>query len=308
MVYLLLIDLFPYYYRQDGETYHIMTCQCLSVSKGNHIVEIDTKKFAKFSDALIKASSKQTSKRRGNNTDMYVIGATTGAAQYPKMYCWENDMLKSHMLLRPNVCSRPGMPGNLIQEEHSWFWFLVRRIEDVTLNFLGKLANQFPYYDEVLSDLLFVKNNFPEELTICGTCFTQQILLLVAMGVPWKEIIPHFDVNDLFGAVLLIGKVKRGSNFVFYGETKCHNHEDPSKSSKTTEVLSLPFANGLLVIGPFDKLLHSISTWDGTVYFLNLHTSRSTVNYVKQYGWNAYYKFAKDGFPQGDRHYLNFDL
>lgn len=228
---------------------------------------------------------------------MTMIGSTKGRSRHPKLisYNKKKNKLEKHMLWRPCKGSRPGNKGFEIQRDDEFFQRLVKVISDKTLKVVKALAQEYDYYKEVLEDILFVKNRFPEELKVCNSIFTQQIILRILNKTDIRAIFKHYDKNDLYGAVYLQGITTTGGEFQFYNNVKWTEE----KNIKANMVHSMPFEAGLLIIGPYDKVLHSVSEWDGEIVFLNLHISRDVIRGVRTYGWKAYAKYASLGFPSG---------
>lgn len=261
--------------------------------------ELDYENFKSFAKRVVRVSDKVRSEKRGSNIQMSMLGATSSVSATPKIvYKNEhNQIIDNEMMLRPCAGFRTGSKGHKLQDTQ-WYHKLVTYISQITLKFVKAMSRTQPYYKDVLEKLLYIRNVFPKELRICNSIFTQQIMLTVKNGRMLKEFFPHFDINDIFGAVLVIGLTSYGGDFIFFGETK-YKHNPKKKDLPISPVKTIPFENGMIVIGPFDKILHSISQWDGELFFLNLHSSRDVCAHAKKFGWIAYDKYAAMGFPKG---------
>lgn len=257
---------------------------------------IHTNGFLQWILDIINAADQVNSNVRGP-AQMYMIGSTKGRSRHPMLISKnkKTNELEKHMLWRPCKGSRPGHKGFEIQKTDQFFSRLVKVISDKTLKVVQALAQEYDYYKEVLEDILFVQHRFPEELKVCNSIFTQQIVLRIMKKGDIRAIFKHYDKNDLYGAVYLQGLTKTGGDFQFYDNVKWTKE----KNIKANLVHSIPFEAGLLVIGPYDKVLHSVSEWDGEIVFLNLHLSRDVIHGVRTHGWKAYAKYASLGFPSG---------
>lgn len=287
--------------------YHVLVENLSNVDHLQESGNLEYKRFRKFAKKLKRSSAVVSSGRRGNNIAMHMIGATVGTTATPKMLVKDSstNQEKEEKMLRPNVPARIGNKGQKIQQD-DWYSKLVTHISDVTLDYVERLSRTKPYYKNLLLKLLYVKNNFPPELRICNSIFTSQILLTAKDIQAIMEMYPHFDLNDIIGAVLIIGRTLQGGEFHFYKESKYLHKRDKDKVN-LEPVFTIPFSSGTLVIAPFDRILHAISKWDGELFFLNLHTSRDVVEHPHKFGWKAYNTYASMGFPQGFFKIPNYD-
>lgn len=292
----------------DGDKYHFLVTNIFKDEYFRTCGELHYHKFKSFAQRLVSVSDKIKSGKRGSNIQMGMLGATCSVSATPKIiYRNEKDeLLDKDMMLRPCVRFKPGAKGHQLLHDTEWYIKLVNYISDLTLQFVKDLSRTQPQYKEVLTKLLYIHNVFPETLRICNSIFTQQIILTVKDARLLKVFFPHFDENDIIGAVLIIGLTRSGGDFLFFSETK-YKHDPKKKDLPISAVKTIPFETGIIVIGPFDKILHTISQWEGELFFLNLHSSRDVVDNAKKFGWNAYNKYAARGFPKGYYKINNFD-
>lgn len=229
---------------------------------------------------------------------MYILGSTIGSSRSPRLKTGvdKNGTELFTMLPRRVVHCRKGEKGYTYMNQ-LWYLRLVRQIGEIVRKYVHHLSTLYDSYKQMWEDICYVDEYLPSELKIGESPFTQAILFRNKDGTNYVH--GHFDPGDIVTAILAFGWIKSGGETNYFSDSALPKERNDKKLNK---VHSVPFKNGLLQIGSYDSILHSVSKWEGDLYFLNLHTSRKLV-YSYRDNKNirkAYRRFKKDGFPRGE--------
>lgn len=252
-----------------------------------------------FFHQTMRASAQPTStSTRGKSNNMYIIGSTIGASRSPRLKTGVDKHGKElfTMLPRPVVQCRDGQEGHKYMTQ-LWYLRLVRQIGNIVRRYVHHLSKLYDEYKQIWNDICYVDEYLPSEFKLGDSPFTQAIFFRNKDGT--NSVPAHFDPGDIVTAILAFGWLKSGGETNYFSE--CVLPKDINEE-KLKKVHSVPFKNGLLQIGSYDDILHSVSKWEGELYFLNLHTNRKLV-YSYRDNKNirkACRQFKKDGFPTGE--------
>ena len=181
---------------------------------------------------------------------MYQYGGTIGPSKYPTFKLDKNSN-KKQMLPRPVVKSRPFQLGHSILTKCNWLIDFVQHVERLTLNYLLEHKSQLTV--SVLDHVQFCKEYVHPSLRICGTFFTQMILV-GCFKHNHGSIPPHKDDDDHITALVSLGHMNslKGGD-TFYAEEL----SDGTLCIKKR----VPYKHGNVQIGLYDHVKHGASDW-----------------------------------------------
>ena len=234
---------------------------------------------------ISKGGSTMKTKVRGVRMHMY--GGTIGRSQYPKYI----DGLKSKMLPRPVVNSRPGNKGYALMKNTKWLYELTQDVSKMCIHHL--VLQDTKESRNILSLIKLCLHLIPSCLRICDTFFTQMALIgdLSNEG----KMPGHMDKDDYICAVLTLGDNSLIGGSTFYNGIK-------DKFGKYM-VHQTEFQHGRIQIGAFDNIIHGVNDWNsGSRGSINFNFKKNLLQHFIKNG-NIYYNpYVLDGYPS--KHYV----
>lgn len=215
---------------------------------------------------------------------MYCYGSTITATQYPKFI---KDG-KHCILPRPYEKSKPGKPGHILLHTR-WFSDLCEAMEDIVLSFLAVSHPNINEAKLLLEKIKLAKTYIPKELRISNTFFTH--MTFMGNMNNGDEIPLHFDEKDTITALFHFGSVSSG------GCTEYFNGISVKEAGSLKQ--SIPFENGRVQVGCFNKVLHKATKFSGSRFCLNFNLKQSVLDHFLKEESYFFDQYKLHGFPQG---------
>ena len=228
------------------------------------------------------AKQKVENKRRGITN--YLMGCTMfGGNTGPKHI---NPLKENKESMIPRFY-KTSYPGSRVANylNNSYFRELVLSLSELTERLL---YSQLVYYQllgddrdleyiqllqQQLDTIQFVKEHIPSELRVCGSIFTQGVVVGDATSTNKNGIHPHLDSNDVLSCVITLGNVDEGGSTVFYSGL--------TEKKKGTIKKIVPFQHGRIQIGNFSQVVHAVTTWKNNRVTLNFNIKKDIVKHFR---------------------------
>jgi len=243
---------------------------------------------------MAKTFSKIARKNK-RNISMYCAGSTMGAARYP-FYRSLNGTKK--MLPRPFRTSLPNNTADLHLKKPE-IYDIFQDIEDLALHFIYYIIPNGPQKKQLIQGIHDSKKLVPRELRICDTFFTQMSMIGdMTFEEGSQDITPHIDKDDLFTAIVHLGKPISGGELLIYSGTSSKNIGNLLKRNK--------FVNGNIHMGSFTNVVHAVSSWKGIRGAFSLNLKSPIVEFFKDdLKHSLYTSYARMGFPSDNLFMVN---
>ena len=231
---------------------------------------------------LVKMVPSMTTPKR--KLKMYIFGSTIGPSRSPK-YCHKNNIEHQKMLPRPMSYCKPGSKAwNYMNQP--WFCSLVKDMEMFTMQHVTKFASNCSNMNLILRRIKYIEDNIPSSLRICGTIFTQMVL--VGENNISSDMPLHLDKQDLLSCILTLGDVKSGGATQYYSGDKVNNNNKL--------LHEIEFVHGRIQIGQYDKIVHGVQSWIGTRLTVNLNIKIPLIQHFEMEGSSFYDKYVSSGY------------
>ena len=272
-------------------TYQFTTVLLTSTIKWSYCQSFDTKNVNITYRLLCAGGSRIVTKVR--KLPMFQYGGTVGPARYP-MFSTKDNLKKLHMLPRPVVKSRPGQIGWKIMKTCTWLNDLCKDIEMLVIESLT--AQKTQKSESILKHINYSKAMLPPCLRICNTFFTQMIMVGSSHTIN-GDIPLHLDKDDHITALLSLGS----SHIEDGGETLYIETSIDVGLLNITKCI--PFKNGNLQFGTYDKVLHGARRWSNEMRgVINFSLQKKLLHHFYTYGSEPYQHYMDANYPSGSFH------
>ena len=226
---------------------------------------------------------------------MFCAGSTMGAARYP-FYRANNGSRK--MLPRPFRSSLPNASGELYLQKPD-IKLIFKDIEDIALHYILYIMPNGNQKTRIMKSIHDCKKFVPNDLRICGTFFTQLSMIGDMKFVECvEEVSPHVDSDDIFTAIVHLGKPITGGDLLSHSGNSSKNSGVILKRNK--------FVNGNIHMGSFTNVVHSVSAWKGVRGALSLNLKSSMIDFFKDDVKSSLYtSYAQMGYPSDNLFVVN---
>lgn len=245
------------------------------------------------------AEQKAINKKRGITN--YLMGCTMfGGNTGPKHI---NPLKDYNESMIPRFY-KTGYPGSTVDKflNETYFHKLVLSLSDHTERLL---YIQLVYYQlldndqnlkyiqllqQQLDTIRFVKKHVPSELRLCGSIFTQGVVIGDTTSINKNGIHPHLDSNDELSCVITLGNVDQGGSTVFYSGLS------ENKRGKIKQIV--PFKHGRIQIGNFSQVVHGVTKWKKHRVTLNFNIKKDIVNHFRLHTDKYYNQWKESGYQK----------
>ena len=202
---------FGSYRRMDGKSFPFLWIKLSSVMDIHYSGLLSSQNYNIGYKIMYARGTRIKTKKR--NLLMFQNGSTIGPARYPLFISPKTK--RNSMLPRPVVSSRPGNFGHLIMNDCAWLIHLCTRdAESIAIHFL--MDEMKERSEQVLQYVRQIKDILPNCLRICGTFFTQMVVV-GSMKCSKGQIPLHVDSSDYVNVLVSIGdSTVKGGETIYY--------------------------------------------------------------------------------------------
>ena len=106
-----------------------------------------------------------------------------------------------------------------------------------------------------------------------------------------KELLKHADKEDYMTVLFHLGFLTKGGETSYYSSLTSKNFGELEQQ--------IQYEHGCITIGHFDKIVHSVESWEGNCGCMNLNLKKKVLELFLTHGTKLYCQFKNNNFPSG---------